>query len=206
LIVSEAVEKNLPLVFGINNYLILFIIAVAIWISSEVVGGRIVPSLRRGGSKVEQRKAGLNVIGAIGWSAFVNISIALAALRVGLLPSWAYFIGIAILLTGVAIRQWAVAVLGRYFSNVIGIQANQKVVQSGPYRFVRHPSYTGILLIQIGIALTLQSWAAVLAAGAIFGLTYGHRMLSEEKFLVRELGNDYVQYMSRTKRIIPFLI
>ena len=103
-------------------------------------------------------------------------------------------------------RQWAVAVLGRYFSNVIGIQENQKVVQSGPYRLVRHPSYTGILLIQIGIALALQSLVAIFAALAIFGLAYGHRMLNEEKFLIKELGSDYTQYMNRTKRIIPFLV
>jgi protein-S-isoprenylcysteine O-methyltransferase Ste14 len=202
---SVSVAK-LPLVYGINDYLLVFIIAIVIWISSEIVGGKIIPSLRRQGGKVQQRKRGLNLIAWLGWDAFLAISITFASLGVALLSSWAYFLGIAILLLGVAIRQWAVAVLGRYFSNVIGVQENQKVVQTAPYSLIRHPSYTGILLIQIGIALVLQSWVAVIAAGTTFGLAYGHRMLNEEKILIKELGNDYMQYMDHTKRIIPFLI
>lgn len=204
--VSSTSAGKLPVIFVNVDFLLAFGIALLIWIASEIVGGRIIPSLRRGGSKVEKRRRGLNVITWVGWVVFFAISLNLASLGIALLPDWAFFLGIATIMIGVGVRQWAVAALGRYFSNVIGVQANQKVVQIGPYRFVRHPSYTGIFLIQVGIALALQSWAAVLAAGIIFGLVYGHRMLSEEKFLVKELGNDYLQYMNRTKRIIPFLV
>lgn len=80
------------------------------------------------------------------------------------------------------------------------------MVQNGPYRLIRHPSYTDILLIQIGIALVFQSWAAVIVACLSFGLVYGYRMISEEKFLPKELGDSYTEYMRRTKRITPFLI
>jgi len=197
---------TLPLVFGINDYLLVFIIVGLVWISSEIIGGRIIPSLRRHESKVQQPKTGLNVVGMLGWNAFFVVSIALAAQGITLLPTWTFFLGIAMIVFGVCVRQWAVAVLGRYFSHVIGIQENQKVVQSGPYHLIRHPSYTGILLIQIGIALALQTWGGVLAAGVTFGLAYGYRILNEEKFLAEELGNDYVMYMNRTKRVIPFLI
>jgi protein-S-isoprenylcysteine O-methyltransferase Ste14 len=197
---------KLPLVFTNVDHLLVFIIALVIWTTSEIIGGRVVPSLRRGASKVGQRQEGLNVIVWLGWVAFFAIAINFASLGIALLPGWTYFLGISAMLLGVAIRQWAVAVLGRYFSNVIGVQENQKVVQSGPYRLIRHPSYTGILLIQIGIGLALQSWVALLAAAFVFGLTYGHRMISEERFLVRELGDEYALYMNRTKRIIPFVI
>jgi protein-S-isoprenylcysteine O-methyltransferase Ste14 len=196
----------LPLIFGINDYSLVFVFAILTWLASEVVGGRIIPSLRRSGSRVEQRKKGLNIVVGVGWVVFFGISVNLAAQAIAFLQSWAYFAGIVLMLSGVAVRQWAIAVLGRYFSNVIGIQQNQTVVQSGPYRLIRHPSYTGILLIQVGIAFALQSWAAILAAVLIFSLVYGHRILREEGFLVKELGDDYVQYMKHTKRIIPFLI
>lgn len=194
------------LIFGNKDYVLIFAAVVLIWLSSEVVGGRIIPSLRRGGSKIEQRKKGLNNVAGAGWIAVILASTLIPQFDISILPDWAYFLGITMMLAGVALRQWAVAVLGRYFSNVIGVQAGQKVVQTGPYRLIRHPSYTGILMIQIGIALAFQTWAAVLVAGLSFGLTYGHRMLSEEKFLTRELGDSYVEYMKHTKRIIPFLI
>ena len=77
---------------------------------------------------------------------------------------------------------------------------------NGARRYVRHLSYMGILLIQISIALMFQSWAAVLVAVISFSLAYGHRNLKEEKFLVEELGDNYRQYMAKTRRIIPFLI
>lgn len=196
----------LPSVFENVDLVIVFIIVVLIWITSEIIGGRVIPSRRRGGSKVEQRKKGLNIIAAIGLDAAVSSSIVLGALSIAMLPDWAYFLGIALMLTGVAVRQWAIAVLGRYFSQVVGVQQDQTVVQNGPYRLIRHPSYTGILLILVGFAFVFQCWAAVLVAVLSFGLAYGHRMLTEERFLVRELGNKYVEYMRHTKRIIPFLI
>jgi protein-S-isoprenylcysteine O-methyltransferase len=194
------------LVFGLNSYLLTFVIVVSIWLSSEIVGGRIIPNLRRGDSKVEQRKKGLNIIGVIGWEAVIVASILFAGFDITVLPGWAFLLGIAIILAGVALRQWAVAVLGRYFTHVIGIQEGQKVVQAGPYRLIRHPSYAGILLIQLGIALALQSWGAVVVVGLSFSLAYGHRILYEERFLAQELGDSYLEYMKHTKRIIPLLL
>jgi protein-S-isoprenylcysteine O-methyltransferase Ste14 len=110
------------------------------------------------------------------------------------------------MVAGTAFRQWAIAVLGRYFSGVIGVQNDQKVVEAGPYRLIRHPSYTGVLIFVVGMGLAVQSWAAILVEIAIFGVVYGYRMLVEEKVLINELGNSYVQYMKRTKRVIPNIV
>jgi protein-S-isoprenylcysteine O-methyltransferase Ste14 len=89
---------------------------------------------------------------------------------------------------------------------MIGVQKDQKVVQNGPYRLIRHPSYTGLLVIFIGWGLAFQSWGAVLAVILVFGFCFGYRMISEERMLTSELGKSYTEYMKRTKRIIPFLI
>jgi protein-S-isoprenylcysteine O-methyltransferase Ste14 len=194
------------LIFHPTAYLAVFGVVVTIWIASEVVGGIIVPSRRREGGPVQQRQKRLNVLGLLGYDAVIVSSVLLAAFGVTILPNWAYFVGIALILLGVSVRQWAIAVLGRYFSHVIGIQHDQKVVQSGPYRLVRHPSYTGILLILIGIAFVFQTWAGVLVALTAFGLAWGYRMLVEERFLARELGDSYAEYARRTKRLLPFLI
>lgn len=185
---------------------LLFNIVIILWLLSEVVGGRIIPSLRRRGTKIERRDTGsaLLIIGGIILS--IAIAFTFAASGIAMLPGWVSYVGIALMVAGIIIRQWAIAVLGRYFSPVVGIQEGQKVVKTGPYRLVRHPSYTGALLIIGGIGLALQSWGAVLVLLVIFGITYGYRMRMEEKVLVSELGDEYIQYMKTTKRIIPYII
>ncbi len=198
--------SSLPLIYGLNLYLSVFLAIISFWIITEIVGGFIIPRRRRGGSEVQERKHGLNFTTWLGWEAFVVFTIVSVSFKLFILPGDAFFVGIIILLLGVGIRQWAVAVLGKYFSHVVGIQKDQKVIDIGPYHYVRHPSYTGILLIQIGIALMFQSWAAVLVAIISFSLAYGHRILKEEKFLVEKLGDDYRKYITKTKRIIPFLL
>jgi protein-S-isoprenylcysteine O-methyltransferase Ste14 len=185
---------------------LLYNIVVVLWVLSEIVGGRIVPALRRRGTKIERRDRGsaLLIIGGI----FLSIAIAFlfASNGIAMLPGWVSYVGIALMVAGIIVRQWAIAVLGRYFSPVVGIQEGQKVVKTGPYRLVRHPSYTGALLIIVGVGLALQSWGAVLVLLLVFGITFGYRIRMEEKVLVSELGDEYVQYKKTTKRIIPYII
>ena len=80
------------------------------------------------------------------------------------------------------------------------------MVEKGPYRLVRHPSYTGVLITFIGLGLAVQSGGALLVLLVVFGVSFGYRMLVEERTLLSELGPDYASYMKRTKRLIPFLI
>jgi protein-S-isoprenylcysteine O-methyltransferase len=70
---------------------------------------------------------------------------------------------------------------------------------------IRHPSYAGVLLILVGIATSMLSLGAVLAAVLIFGIAYGYRMYVEEKVMISELGESYLDYKKRTKRVVPFL-
>jgi protein-S-isoprenylcysteine O-methyltransferase Ste14 len=107
---------------------------------------------------------------------------------------------------GIVIRQWAIAVLGRFFSRTVRVREDQTVVETGPYRYVRHPSYTGTLIFFVGFGLALQSWGAVLVLLPIFAVAYGYRIHVEEKLLIAELGEPYVSYTRRTKRLIPFVI
>ena len=107
---------------------------------------------------------------------------------------------------GVLVRQWAIAVLGRFFSLTVRVAEGHPVVERGPYRLVRHPSYTGVLITFIGLGMAVQSWGGLLVLLAVFGFSYGYRIRVEEKALISELGQDYVSYMKRTKRLIPFLV
>jgi protein-S-isoprenylcysteine O-methyltransferase Ste14 len=107
---------------------------------------------------------------------------------------------------GIILRQWAVLVLGRYFSETVAVQEGQKVVDTGPYRYIRHPAYTGVLIVFLGIGLAIQSWGATLLLLVVFALAYGYRISVEEKALASELGDEYVRYMKGTKRLIPFIL
>lgn len=141
-------------------------------------------------------------------SLFVSIYLTFnfAAYGIAMLPSWFFYPRIVLMILGILIRQWAIAILGPFFSVEIGIQEGQKVVDKGPYRLVRHPSYTGVLLILVGIGLTLQSWGAILTVLMIFRLTYSYRIYVEERALVSGLGDEYIKYSKRTKRLIPFIL
>ena len=110
------------------------------------------------------------------------------------------------MLLGVLVRQYAIAILGRFFSLTVQIAEDHKVVEKGPYRLVRHPSYTGVLITFIGLGLAVQSWGALLALLGVFSVSFGYRMWVEERTLLSELGEDYASYMKRTKRLIPFIV
>ena len=183
-----------------------FVIVIVCFFVCEQIGGVIIPAIKRRGARVQRRNVGSNTMVFISWIAVLCVPIILAKMDFALLPDWVYYVGIAFMVAGTVFRQWAMAVLGRFFSGVIGVQTEQKVVETGPYRLIRHPSYTGVLIFVAGMGLAVQSWVAILVEIAIFGVVYGYRMFVEEKVLIDELGNSYVEYMKRTKRVIPRIV
>jgi protein-S-isoprenylcysteine O-methyltransferase Ste14 len=121
------------------------------------------------------------------------------------LGEWALWACAAVALSGIALRIWSVATLGGYFTYVVKVSPDQKVVETGPYRLVRHPSYTGALLTGIGIGLSLRFAVAPLIVGVTSFLGYWIRMAVEERALAEGIGEPYRAYMTRTKRLIPFI-
>ena len=184
----------------------IFHIVLILWILSEIVGGIIIPNIRRGGTTVHRkdRGSGLFLFAML----FISIAIAyyFAGANIAMLPSWVFYPGIILMILGIIFRQWSIAVLGRFFSATVGTQEGQKVVNRGPYRFIRHPSYTGVLLTLIGLGLALQSGGAVIALILLFCLAYGYRIHTEEKVLISELGEEYIVYKKKTKRLIPYIV
>lgn len=116
-----------------------------------------------------------------------------------------FFIGIGLMYAGIALRWYAMSVLGRFFTLDVAVQAGQTVVEAGPYRYIRHPSYTGALITLVGLGLAVGNWAGLLALLACMGTGYAHRITVEEATLVAALGEPYRQYMHRTRRLVPFV-
>ena len=125
----------------------------------------------------------------------------------GALPYARMFAGVAVLLfvAGLILRWWAIITLGRFFTVDVTIEKDHELVERGPFRTVRHPSYTGVLVAFVGYALSLCNWAALLVILLPIGAAFIHRMNVEEDALSRALGARYAEYMTRTKRLVPFI-
>lgn len=113
--------------------------------------------------------------------------------------------GEIVAVAGIALRIWAILTLDRFFTFVVGIADDHRVVQHGPYRVVRHPGYAGALLALAGAGIALGNWLSLLLIVVLPGLALGVRINVEETTLGAALGAEYHLYASRTARLIPGL-
>ena len=116
---------------------------------------------------------------------------------------WSQEVALALFLTGLLIRWTAIATLGRSFSANVAIHATQTVKKTGIFRFVRHPSYTGLVIIFAAIGLYTRNWVgcAIVFVPAVAALLY--RIQVEEAALTDAFGQEYIDYSRATKRLIP---
>jgi len=113
-------------------------------------------------------------------------------------------VGVAIFVSGAALRWYAILYLGPYFTVDVRIAESQRVIDTGPYRFIRHPSYTGVLLEFLGFALCIgNAWSMLLLVP--IAIVFSYRIRVEERALEQGLGEAYASYQRRTKRLIPFV-
>jgi protein-S-isoprenylcysteine O-methyltransferase Ste14 len=171
---------------------LVFLLAIILWILSEYVGASIIPYLRHHGTKINKEDKGSRLLLSLGMYISVIVAFYFAFRNIAPLPSWTFYPGIFLMILGIIIRQWSIAELGRFFSVNVGTQKGQKVVKNGPYKLIRHLSYTGLLLTLIGIGLALQSWGAVIILILVFGCTFGYRIHIEEKLLISELNGELI--------------
>jgi protein-S-isoprenylcysteine O-methyltransferase len=131
-----------------------------------------------------------------------DIASALPAAGMGAGPALR-FLGAMVFAAGLTIRWYSIVHLGRFFTVNVAIAANHRLIDTGPYRFVRHPSYTGALMAFLGLALCLANWASLAVMLVPVFLVFLRRMHVEEGALLQALGDQYRDYMRRTKRLIP---
>lgn len=145
--------------------------------------------------------AGLGVGGAF----LLEANVPSATIGAGAAPiRWLCFAaGVTAIVVGSLGRQWAISTLGRFFTLNVTISDEQRVVTSGPYRWVRHPSYTADLLAFTGIGLALGNWFALLAAAILPLLGLLVRIQVEERALLTNLGEPYRAYAKDRKRLVP---
>ena len=116
-----------------------------------------------------------------------------------------FAVGIAVLLSGVWLRRHCFRTLGRYFTANVRVVAGQTVIEDGAYRWIRHPSYTGGMLMYLGTGLAMTNWLSALVLLVVGAIGYFYRVRVEEQALQTNLGEPYRDYMRRTKRFVPFI-
>jgi len=118
--------------------------------------------------------------------------------------AWILFgAGVILMAAGIFVRQWAIFTLGRYFTVDVRVHEGQRVVDGGPYRWVRHPSYSGLIMFFVGLGLAVTDWAslAIFAIVPTVGLLV--RIRAEERALLAGLGDDYRSYAASRRRLLP---
>ena len=144
--------------------------------------------------------------------AVIIVSIFLAIQMIWLAPGAAlpyprefYIFGFCLFIIGLILRWYSIGYLGRYFTVNVAVDADQEVVDSGPYRYIRHPSYTGALLAFVGLGFCLGNWLSILFLTVPIIGAFLWRMRIEENALLEGLGQDYRDYMRRTERLVPLV-
>jgi protein-S-isoprenylcysteine O-methyltransferase Ste14 len=164
---------------------------------------RLRSARRREGESVDRGSLGAVVAGivagvvvAVGCSAEVTS----ATIPGGWVP---FLIGVVLMWLGIVVRQWAVWTLGRFFTVVVRVTDDQTVVDRGPYHWVRHPSYTGLLMTLVGLGAALGNWLSVLSLAVLPTIGLAMRIRVEEQALLAALGEPYRVYAEHRRRLLP---
>jgi protein-S-isoprenylcysteine O-methyltransferase Ste14 len=129
------------------------------------------------------------MLAGVPWASFGNTALSQA--------------GMVVIAAGQLLRWWSIVTLGRLFTVNVAIRTEHRLIDFGPYRYVRHPAYTAVLLVHLGTALCLGNALSLLAMTVPLLATLVNRMRVEEDVLITGLGQTYRDYMGRTKRLIP---
>ncbi len=181
---------------------ILLVVTVVVWAGFEFRQALH----RRTGTTHADRGSQYIVRVGIGGGVVVAIVVARAVPAAQIEPvALASWLGLVFLWCGAGLRIWSFRTLGTYFTFSVQTSSDQPIITSGPYRLLRHPSYTGFLLGFSGVGFFIGNWLSVVAilAGSLIGLSY--RIAVEENALEAEMGDRYRQFAATRKRLIPFV-
>jgi protein-S-isoprenylcysteine O-methyltransferase Ste14 len=114
-------------------------------------------------------------------------------------------LGLFLIIAGVVIRFAAIQTLGNFFTVNLALHNDHLLVTKGLYKFIRHPSYTGSLLSFIGLGLSFNNWLSLIIIFIPILISFIYRINVEEKLLLQQFGQEYINYKKNTKRLIPLI-
>lgn len=162
--------------------------------------------LKRSGDTA--RKADRSSLRVVWATVLASVALAIVASRRA--PQWdsallehAYGAGVVLFALGIALRWYSILHLGRFFTVDVAIAADHRVVDDGPYRWVRHPSYSGAILAFAGYGICVGNWLSLALVVVPVSWAFVRRIEVEEEALTAALGEAYRAYAARTRRLVP---
>jgi protein-S-isoprenylcysteine O-methyltransferase Ste14 len=194
-----------PVEAFVYQAVVLLWLASEVGIATRVAATRSVHGRPRGLS--QDRWSGPALVIGVFVSIWTGLGFASGVRQAAISPGGTvvFVVGALLAVAGVAIRLYAVVSLGRWFELRVTTSAGHPVIESGPYRLVRHPSYAGGLLTVLGVELMAMNWLA-LVCFVLAWPGFAYRIKVEESALVSSIGDPYREYMKRTKRLVPFVL
>jgi protein-S-isoprenylcysteine O-methyltransferase len=182
---------------------LVFAAVAIVWGSSEIF---ISTRMRSRGAGTRRDSGTLQVVLIVAYAS-VGVAIYIAMADGGYIARFtpAGVLGLALLIAGMAIRAYAILTLRRFFTVDVAIFKDHRLIRTGPYRYIRHPSYTGALLSFYGLAIGFENvWAALIIAVPPT-VAFFIRMRVEERVLRDAFPSEYPEYERATKRLVPFI-
>jgi len=112
-------------------------------------------------------------------------------------------LGAVLAFTGLIIRLSSIYTLRKKFTYTVTTLKHHELIETGLYKYIRHPGYLGQLIIFLGISTSLSNWLSILLMMVSVLTGYLYRIKTEEKFLIEQMGDQYLAYQKRTKKLIP---
>ncbi|WP_294264221.1 isoprenylcysteine carboxylmethyltransferase family protein [uncultured Chryseobacterium sp.] len=183
---------------------ILFTVSMVAWFITEILYKNILKSGEK--DKKDKDRSTLNIL----WMAIPgSIISAVAASYLTRIPisdeAGIYYIGVACIWIGIVFRFIIIRSLGKYFTVDVTIREDHKIKREGFYRYIRHPSYAFSLLTSLGLGLYLNNWLSLCLVFTVPFVAFLYRINVEEKALIEQFGEEYLEYRRKTKKLIPFV-
>ncbi len=135
------------------------------------------------------------------------LSFSIGSTKMGRIDAWnsLFLTGMGLFVFGFIVRIYTLSTLKQYFTYNVSKVENHKIIETGLYRYIRHPGYLGQMIIFLGIVIAVANWISILAMMVPVFIGYAYRIKVEEVFMLEQFGDDYARYQEQTKRIIPFV-
>ena len=182
-----------------------FVNAFPVLIAVVFLGDFLIPRITTSKNQDSAKNADQNSFTIISLATLVSVAVGIAV-RLTNLGTWRgvfQWAGLVVIVLGAILRAWALLNLGRFFSRTVQIKPDHKIITSGPYRWIRHPAYTGMILIYTGFIMAIGSWLGALLTFLIITASLYYRIRIEEKALIASLGDEYLKYKKQTWFLFP---
>lgn len=182
----------------------LFLVVCIFWIVSEI----LLQILRRSKKESQNKDLGstkrLNLV----IYASITVGIIVAYTPFGHVSGSNYFLqvsGLVLVIFGLVVRWLAILTLRHYFTVNVAIHSDHKIIQIGLYKYIRHPSYLGMLLSFLGLGVSMCNWMSLVILFIPITIVLFDRIQIEERALHEAFGNDFILYCRKTRKLIPWV-